>query len=183
MSDDAETLPLEHDLPPDLRDALADETTRLAALYNGIQELPDESFAERFAGALATFRDVLGGREGFVACVLGLAVEESGGERVVTDAALASVHVPGDDGGVAELLYAGEAPADEFLLLPVHADDCPPGSGRPASDVDVDGFREIVAAMTYQRFDLLQTDLGTYRESYLRPLVRGVELYARVRQA
>lgn len=181
MDEDAERVPLAHDLPDDLRDALTDDSAALASLYNGLQRLDEEAFADRFGGALAGFRDALDGREGPHVCVLGLDVERAGGDREVAGAAVASVHRPGADGDVTEAVYAGEAPEDEFLLLPVHADDCPPGSGRAASDLDVDGFREIVAAMTYQRFDLLQNDLDTYRESYLRPLVRGVEVYAAAR--
>lgn len=179
MSEDAERVDLHHKLPDDLRNALADETASLAALYNGLQDLDDGTFAERFAGALATFRDVLAGREGFVACVIGLEVREVGGEREVLNAALVSAHVPNEDGGIADLLYvADDPPEDEFLLLPVHADDCPPGTGSTASDVDTATFREVVSAMTYQRFDLLQNDIDTYRASYLRPLVRGLEAYA-----
>lgn len=182
MSDDAERVPLNHELPDDLRAALADETASLVALYNGLQDLDDETFTERFAGALATFRDVLNGREEFVACVVGLELREAGGEREVLDAAIVSVHVPNEDGSVDELLHVTDnPPEDEFLLLPVHADDCPPGTGSAASDVDVATFREVVAAMTYQRFDLLQNDLDSYRTSYLRPLVRGLEAYSESR--
>lgn len=172
--DDTERVPLEHDLPPDLRDAVADDTASLAALYNGLQDLDDTAFSERFGPALSTFREVLDGREGPVSCVLGLAVEETAGEREVTDAALAVARVPDADAPV----YVGDGPEEEFLLLPVRADDCPPGSGRPASEIDAPEFREVVSAMAYKRFDLLQNDLDAYREAYLRPLVRGLEAYA-----
>jgi hypothetical protein len=31
--------------------------------------------------------------------------------------------------------------------------------------------------MAYKRFDLLENDLDGYRDSYLRPAVRGLEAY------
>ena len=92
---------------------------------------------------------------------------------------LLSVHEPNPDGSVDDLLFTGDAGVpDTVVMLPVRPDDCPPGSGEAASDLSVEGFREILAAMLYKRFDLLQNDLDGYRDSYLRPTVRGLEAYA-----
>jgi hypothetical protein len=174
--DGPRTLSIEHDLPSDLRDALADDTASLAGLYNDLQGLSGEAFADRFGRALATLRETAAGTEPVI-CVVG--VELATGDDPVRRGEVVSVHVPGPEGGVGEARYVAEAaPTDEFVMLPIRPDDCPPGSGEPASELSVDAFQEIVSAMTYSRFDLLQNDLATYRRSYLRPLVTGVELYA-----
>jgi hypothetical protein len=170
------TLAIEHDLPADLRNALADDTASLAGLYNDLQDLSAETFAERFAPALSTLRTAAAGSAPVV-CVVG--VELAPGDDPVRRGEVVSVHVPGSEGGAGDARYvAAAAPTDEFVMLPIRPDDCPPGSGGPASELSVEAFREIVSAMTYKRFELLQNDLGTYRESYLRPLVAGLELYA-----
>jgi hypothetical protein len=69
------------------------------------------------------------------------------------------------------------ASIDTVLMLPVRPEDCPSGSNSAASDLSLAEFREVVSAMAYKRFDLLQNDLDSYRDSYLRPVVRGLEAY------
>ncbi|MFB6191742.1 MAG: hypothetical protein ABEI11_00290 [Haloarculaceae archaeon] len=174
-ADGPRTLTIEHDLPGDLRDALADDTASLAGLYNDLQGLSEEAFADRFGRALSTLREVAAGRP--VICVVGF--ELAAGDDPVRGGEVVSIHAPDGGGGVGDAVYVADAaPTDEFVMLPIRPDDCPPGSGEPVEALGVGAFREIVCAMTYKRFDLLQNDLATYRASYLRPLVAGLELYA-----
>jgi hypothetical protein len=181
---DRERVPIEHDLPPDLRDALGVSSQQVGGLYNDLQNLDDETFADRFAGSLATLRETLDGTgHEFVVCALGIGLEPDP-EDPVAGAALASVHAPADDGSVDDLLYVGEAvPTDQFVALPLRPHDCPPGSGQPASDLSVGEYREVVSAMVYKGFDLMQNDLDSYTAAYLRPLVRGLEAYADANRA
>lgn len=173
-----ERLDIAHDLPDDLAAALGDDLRAAGTLYNDLQELSDEAFAARFGDAHEQFRAALDVDAGFVTAVLGLALSE--GQPLVADATLVSVHEPRSDGGVETLHYTGPAGAatDTFLMLPVRPDDCPPGSKQTASELSLAEFREVVSAMAYKRFDLLENDLDAYRDSYLRPVVRGLEAYA-----
>lgn len=176
---DRERAPIEHDLPPDLRDALGADSRAVGGLYNDLQDLDDGTFADRFGGSLATLREALEGTaHEFVVCALGIDLEPDA-EDPVAGAALASVHAPAEDGSVEDLLYVGwAAPTDKFVVLPLRPHDCPPGSGQPGSDLSVGEYREVVSAMVYKEFDLLQNDLDSYTSAYLRPLVRGLESYA-----
>lgn len=180
---DPERLDLDHGLPDDLRDAMRDDTQTVGTIYNDLQDTAEATFADRFGDSLATLQDVARGEEGFVVAVLGLAVAEEHALAegdLVAGAELVSVHRPNDDGSVSELLYVadGADALDYFVLLPLRLDDCPPGSGNHVTDLGVGGFREVVAAMVYKRFDLLQNDVDSYASAYLRPLVRGLEAYA-----
>ena len=174
-----ERLDLEHDLPDALREATRDETRTVGTLYNAVQDLDDEAFAEGFESAYAAFTGALEGVDAeFVVCVVGLSISEDPSELVV-GGDLLSVHAPNPDGSVDELLFTGDAGVpDTVVMLPVRPADCPPGSGAAASDLSLGGFREVLSAMLYKRFDLLQNDLDGYRDSYLRPTVRGLEAYA-----
>lgn len=175
----SERLDIEHDLPDALREATRDETRTVGTLYNAVQSLDDDAFADRFDPAYTAFTDALSGVDAeFVVCVVG--VELSGDpEDVIAGGALLSVHAPNPDGSVADLFFTGDASVpDTVVMLPVRPADCPPGSGEAASDLAVDGFHEVFSAMLYKRFDLLQNDLEGYRDSYLRPTVRGLEAYA-----
>ncbi|MFC7176133.1 hypothetical protein [Halosegnis marinus] len=176
----AERLDLAHDLPDDLADALGDDLRTVGTLYNDMQDLSEAAFAERFAGAHGTVTDVLDTDAEFVVAVLGLAVDPDPEGPLVAGADVVVVHEPNDDGSVRELLYTADADAatDTFVMLPLRPGDCPPGSGRSATELTLAEFREIVGAMTYKRFDLLQNDTDAYRDSYLRPAVRGLEAYA-----
>lgn len=181
-----EQVPVEHDLPDDLRAAVADETETLAALYNDLQDLSGEAFEARFGDSLADIRAVARDADAdLVLFVVGLSVgdrvEETG--DLVDGAALVTGHVPRSDGGVTDLLYRDpDAEAlDYFVLLPVRPEDCPPGSGQAAADLDPDTYREVVSAMLYRRFDLLQNDPDRYAASYVRPLVRGLEAFDEAR--
>ncbi|WP_255152536.1 hypothetical protein [Halorarius halobius] len=174
-----ERLDIEHDLPDPLREALRDETRTVGTLYNALQDMDEEAFADRFGGALVAFREALADTDAeFAIAVLGLHVSEDPND-MLAGADLLSVHEPNDDGSVSTLLFTGEAGVpDTCVMLPVRPDDCPPGSGEPVGDISVEAFREIVAAMLFKRFDLLQNDVDGYRDSYLRPTVRGLEAYA-----
>lgn len=176
---DPERVPIEHDLPADLREALGVNSQMVGGLYNDLQDLGDEAFADRFGASLATLRETLDGTDHeFVICTLGFDLV-SDPEDPVAGAALASVHVPAEDGSVDELLYVGEAvPTGQFVVLPLRPHDCPPGSGQPASDLSVGEYHEVVSAMVYKGFDLVQNDLDSYTSAYLQPLVRGLEAYA-----
>jgi hypothetical protein len=172
-----ERLDIAHDLPDDIAAALGDDLRTAGTLYNDLQDLDDAAFAARFADAHEQFRTALEVDADFVIAVLGLALSE--GEPLVDGATLLSVHEPRSDGDVDTLHYTGPAAAsiDTVLMLPVRPGDCPPGSNRLASDLPLAGFREVVSAMAYKRFDLLENDLDGYRDSYLRPAVRGLEAY------
>lgn len=173
-------LDVSHDLPDQLRDALGAESRAAGALYNALQDLDGAAFESRFGSAHDDFRAALDGTDAtFAIAVLGLAVTEDPADPV-GDATLLSVHEPTGDGGVERLLFVGPADRtpDTVVALPVRPGDCPPGSGEPASDLSLSGFREIVAAMAFKRFDLLQNDLDAYRDAYVRPTVRGLEAYA-----
>lgn len=175
----AERLDIDHGLPDDVADALGDDLKTVGTLYNDLQDLDDEAFEARFAEPLDALRTAVETDADFVIAVLGLAVDVEPPEPLVTGASLLSVHEPNDDGSVDRLLYTGPADGagDTFVMLPLRPDDCPPGTNQRAAALSVDEFREIVSAMTYQRFDLLQNDLDSYRDSYLRPAVRGLEAY------
>lgn len=175
----AERLDIAHDLPDDIADALGDDLRTVGTLYNDLQDLDDEGFDERFAGALEALRAAVDTDADFVIAVLGLAVDSEPPGPLVAGASLLSVHEPHDDGSVDRLLYTGPADgaADTFVMLPLRPDDCPPGTDQRAADLSTAQFREIVSAMTYQRFDFLENDLDSYRDSYLRPTVRGLEAY------
>lgn len=174
-----ERLDVEHDLPEPLREALRDETQTVGTLYNAVQDVREEAFAERFGGALVDLQGALADADAeFVVAVLGLDVSTDPND-LLAGGALLSVHEPTDDGDVAELLFTGDAdPPDTAVMLPIRPADCPPGSGQAVANLSVDEFREIVAAMLFKRFDLLQNDLDGYRDAYLRPTVRGLEAYA-----
>ncbi|WP_255197381.1 hypothetical protein [Halorarius litoreus] len=174
-----ERLDLEHDLPDALREAVRDETRSLGTLYNAVQDLDDATFAERFESAHAAFTDALTGTDAdFVIAVVGIEVSEDPTDMIASGALL-SVHEPNDDGSVKDLLFTGDAGIpDTVVMLPIRPADCPPDSGEQASDLSMSGFREVLAAMVYMRFNLLQNDLDAYRDSYLRPTVRGLEAYA-----
>lgn len=174
-----ERLDIEHDLPDALREAVRDETRTVGTLYNAVQDLDDAAFAERFGPAHTAFCDALADTDAdFVICVVGIDVSEDPTD-MIAGGDLLSVHEPNDDGSVADLLFTGDAGApDTVVMLPVRPADCPPGSGEAAGDLSVDDFREVLSAMLYKRFDLLQNDLDGYRDSYLRPTVRGLEAYA-----
>lgn len=183
-----DTLALEHDLPDDLRDACSDDSRSVGALYNTLQSLSDEAFEDRFADSLDTLREVCTDAPDvpLLAVVLGLTVADAdaiGAGTLVGEAELVTAHVPGVDGGVADLRYCDpDATAlDYFLFLPIRPDDCPPGSGTPASELTMTQYREIVSAMCYQRFHLLQNDVEAYTDNYMRPLVRGLEAFAEQR--
>ena len=173
-----ERLALSHDLPEDIADALSDDLRTVGTLYNDIQDLSEEAFASRFGDALDTLRAVDPDAD-FVIAVLGLGVDVGEGP-LVDEATLVSVHEPNDDGSVAHLCYTGDADAadDTFLMLPLRPGDCTPGTGGTLGGLSLAEFREIVSAMTFKRFDLLENDLDAYRDSYLRPTVRGLEAYA-----
>ncbi|WP_435195927.1 hypothetical protein [Natronomonas sp. EA1] len=180
-----DTLALEHDLPDDLRDACSDDSRSIGALYNTLQSLSDEQFAARFEDSLDTVREVCAEAPDIplLAVVLGLTVADAESIEdgpLVGDAAVITAHIPGVDGGVADLRYCDpDATAlDYFLFLPLRPEDCPPGTGEPASDLSMEEYREIVSAMCYQRFNLLQNDVDAYTENYMRPLVRGLEAFA-----
>lgn len=174
-----ERLDIEHDLPEPLREATRDETRTVGTLYNAMQDLADDAFAERFDPAYAAFTEALSGVDAeFVVGVVGIEISEDP-ENMIAGGNLLSVHAPNPDGSVADLLFTGDAdPPDTVVMLPVRPADCPPGSGEAASGLSVDEFREVLSAMLYKRFDLLQNDLDGYRDSYLRPTVRGLEAYA-----
>ena len=174
-----ERIDLEHDLPEPLREATRDETRTVGTLYNAVQDLDDETFADRFHTAFTAFTDALSGVDAaFVVAVVGIDLSEDPTD-LIAGGNLLSVHAPQPDGSVDELLYTGDAEVpDTVVMLPVRPADCPPGSGEAASDLSVEAFREVLAAMLYKRFDLLQNDLDGYRDSYLRPTVRGLEAYA-----
>ncbi len=173
-----ERLDIAHDLPDELAVILADDLRTAGTLYNSLQDLDDAAFADRFDKAHEQFCAALDIDADFVIVVLGLALSER--EPLVDGAALLSVHEPQGDGGVDTLHHTGSAAAsiDTVLMLPVRPEDCPPGSNSAASDLSLAEFREVVSAMAYKRFDLLQNDLDSYRDSYLRPVVRGLEAYA-----
>lgn len=174
-----ERLDLEHDLPDALREAVRDETRSVGTLYNAVQDLDDATFAELFESAHASFIETLSGTDAdFVVAVVGIEVSEDPAD-MITGGNLLSVHEPNDDGSVKDLLFTGDAGVpDTVVMLPIRPDDCPPESGERASDLSLSGFREVLAAMLYMRFNLLQNDLDSYRDSYLRPAVRGLEAYA-----
>ncbi|MFB6118152.1 hypothetical protein [Halosegnis sp.] len=175
-----ERLDIAHDLPEELADALADDARTAGTLYNELQDLSDEGFATRFEAPLAALREAVDGVDApLVIAVVGLAVDVDEGP-LVADAALVSAHEPQPDGGIERLLYTADetTAVDTFLMLPLRPTDCPPGSGQPASALSLSAFREVVSAMAYKRFDLLNEDIDAYCDSYLRPLVRGLEAYA-----
>lgn len=181
-----ERVPIEHDLPGDLRDGVADETETLATLYNDLQDLPESAFDRRFSGSLANLRDAVADVDAdLVLFVLGLSVGDDYAEtgRLVADADLLTGHVPDGEGRVDDLVYCDpDAGAlDYFVLLPIRPEDCPPGSGQSAADLSIDEYYEIVAAMVHRRFDLLQNDPDRYAASYVRPLVRGLEAFDEAR--
>lgn len=177
-----EQVPVEHDLPPELRAAVAAETGALAAVYNALQEMSSETFEAVFGASLAALTEAVARVDApLVVFVLGLTLEDDPTTPdLVVGATLLSGHVPDGTGDVADLVYVtdGSPAPDDVLMLPVRPGDCPPGSGRPAADLDAETYHEVVAAMAHRRFDLLQTDLDGYAASYLRPLVRGLEAYA-----
>lgn len=174
-----ERLDVAHDLPDSLADALGDDLRTAGTLYNELQDLTPDEFAARFAEPLETLREVVDVDAPLVIAVIGLAiaVDES---PFIADAALLSAHEPRDDGGIERLLHAADATdsTDTFVMLPIRPGDCPPGTGRSATQLTPETFHEIVSAMAYKRFDLLENDLDAYRDSYLRPTVRGLEAYA-----
>ncbi|RNJ25740.1 hypothetical protein [Halosegnis longus] len=171
-------LDIEHDLPPDLADALGDDRRSVGTLYNELQDLSGEAFRDRFDDAFGRLTEAVPADAEFVVVVLGLEVDTET-DPFVTDAGVVAVHEPNPDGSVGTLHFvADDAPTDTFVMLPIRPADCPPGSGRPVSQLTVEEFRDIVSAMVYKRFDLLDSDIDAYRDSYLRPLVRGVEAYA-----
>ncbi len=177
-----DTVPVEHDLPADLQRAVAADTGALAAVYNDLQETPLDAFEATFGDSLGALTGAVAGVDApLVAFVLGLDLEDDPTTRdLVVGATLLAGHVPDRTGGVAELVYRADADhaPDDVLMLPVRPDDCPPDSGRPAADLDVETYYEVVASMAHRRFDLLQTDVEQYASSYVRPLVRGLEAYA-----
>jgi len=183
---DPERVPIDHDLSPALREAVAADTGALAAVYNDIQETPQEAFDERFGASLSALREAVAGVDApLVVFVLGLTLDDDPTTReLVVGATLLTGHVPDAEGAVAELVYRdGDAPTpDDVLALPVRPEDCPPGSGRAAADLDAETYYEVVASMAYQRFDLFQNDLDRYASSYLRPLVRGLEAFDEARE-
>lgn len=171
-------LDIAHDLPEDLAAALGDDLRTAGTVYNDLQELSAEEFAARFEDAHEQFRTALDIDAAFVTAVLGLAL--SGDQPFVGGATLLSVHEPRGDGSVDVLHYTGpaEVPTDTVVMLPIRPGDCPPGSNQAAADLSLAEFREVVSAMAYKRFDLLENNLDAYRDSYLRPAVRGMEAYA-----
>lgn len=181
----AERLDIDHGLPDEVADALGDDLRTVGTLYNDLQDLDDDAFDERFARAHEALREAVDADADFVIGVLGLAVDPEPAGPLVAGASLLSVHEPHDDGSVDRLLYTGPADgaADTFVMLPLRPDDCPPGTDQRAAELSLAEFREIVSAMTYQRFDLLQNDLDSYRDSYLRPTVRGLEAYVAATRA
>jgi hypothetical protein len=171
-------LDIEHDLPADLADALGDDRRSVGTLYNELQDLTEAQFRDRFGDAFARFTEAVPADAEFVIVVLGVGVNTDA-DPFVTDAGVVAVHEPNPDGSVETLHFVAEAaPTDTFVMLPIRPGDCPPGSGRPVSGLTDEEFREIVSAMVYKRFDLLDSDIDAYRDSYLRPLVRGVEAFA-----
>lgn len=171
-------LDIEHDLPPDLADALGDDRRSVGTLYNELQDLSGEAFRDRFDDAFGRLTEAVPADAEFVVVVLGLEVDTET-DPFVTDAGVVAVHEPNPDGSVGTLHFvADDAPTDTFVMLPIRPADCPPGSGRSVSQLTAEEFRDIVSAMVYKRFDLLDSDIDAYRDSYLRPLVRGVEAYA-----
>lgn len=181
----AERLDIDHGLPDDIADALGDDLRTVGTLYNDMQDLDDDAFDGRFAEALEALREAVDADADFVISVLGLAVDPDSPGPLVADASLLSVHEPHDDGSVDRLFYTGSADgaADTFVMLPIRPDDCPPGSDQLAAELSLAEFRDIVSAMVYQRFDFLQNDLDSYRDSYLRPTVRGLEAYVAATRA
>lgn len=179
---DPERVPIEHDLPADLRAAVAADTGALAAVYNALQETPTGAFEATFGESLATLRGSVDGVDApLLVFTLGLDLEDDPTTQdLVVGATLLSGHVPDGTGAVAELVHltGAEVVPDDVLMLPIRPDDCPPDTGQPAADLDADTYHEVVAAMAHRRFELHQNDLDSYASSYLRPLVRGLEAYA-----
>ena len=173
-----ERLDIEHDLPAPLADALGDDRRTVGTLYNELQDLSDEQFRDRFDSAFARLTDAVPTDAEFVIAVLGLGIDTDL-DPFVTGSDVLTVHEPNPDGSVATLHFvADEGTTETFVMLPIRPHDCPPESGRPVAELSLGEFREIVSAMVFKRFDLLDSDLDAYRDSYLRPLVRGVECYA-----
>jgi len=171
-------LDIEHDLPPDLADALGDDRRSVGTLYNELQDLTAEAFRDRFGDVFTRLTEAVPADVEFVIVALGLGVDTDA-DPFVTDAGVVAVHEPKPGGSVETLHFVGDhAPTDTFVMLPIRPGDCPPGSRRPISELTLEEFREVVSAMVYKRFDLLDSDVDAYRDSYLRPLVRGVEAYA-----
>ncbi|MFC7228563.1 hypothetical protein N0B31_14210 [Salinirubellus salinus] len=159
----------EDGLPPEFESLVRTDTDRLVGLYNGLQGLDDEAFAAAFAGALDTLREVVDPDGGEAAAVLGLTLD--GG--TVADARVLSVT---DEETVHHAAPGTDAP-DVAVYLPVRPDDFPPGSGEAFADIDLEGFREVVAAMIYLRYQLAEEDPEGLASHHGEPLARGLRAY------
>jgi hypothetical protein len=160
----------EEDVPEEFRSLLRTDSDRLVGLYNGMQGMDDDEFAAAFEGALETLRDVVGADDPELSAVLGLGLE--GG--LVGEARLLAVH----DGSDRRYAAAGDWVPDVAVYLPVRADDFPPGSGAAFADITVEGFREVVSAMIYLRYQLAEEDPEALASHHREPLARGLRAYA-----
>ena len=115
-------------------------------------------------------RDVVGPDDPELAAVLGLTLD--GG--IVSDARLLSVT---EDGGAVRYAADGTAAPDLAVYLPVRADDFPPGSGAAFADIDMAGFREVVSAMIFLRYQLAEEDPEGLSTHHSEPLARGLLAY------
>lgn len=160
----------EADVPEEFRSLLRTDSDRLVGLYNGMQGMDDDAFAAAFERALETLRDVVGPDDPELSAVLGLGLD--GG--LVDEARLLAVH----DGETTRHAAAGDWVPDVAVYLPVRADDFPPGSGESFADITVDGFREVVSAMIYLRYQLAEESPEALANHHREPLARGLRAYA-----
>ena len=162
--------PTDDAFPDEFESLLGTDPERLVGLYNGMQGMDDDEFGAAFEEALDELRDVVDPEDSEAAAVLGLTLE--GG--TVADARLLSVH---EDGGEVRYAAPGREVPDVAVYLPVRPDDFPPGSGEAFADIDVEGFREVVSAMLFLRYQLAENDPEALESHYRAPLERGLRAY------
>jgi hypothetical protein len=157
-------------LPDEFRSLLGTEPERLVGLYNGMQGMDNAAFAAAFEDALDRLRETVDPDDTETAAVLGLTLD--GG--VPSEARLLSVV---EDEGEVRYVADGDAVPDMAVYLPVRPDDFPPGSGEPFADITVEGFREVVSAMVYLRYQLADEDPDGLATHHTAPLARGLRAY------
>lgn len=175
---------IKHSVPEEHRSKAEESTKILTALYNELNDMSIERFEKNFASTLEdihsysdTYPDA-----NLLFFVLGATIaaeDDLEDGNLIGHTSTKFVFELGDEEFIDHYHHTPDTidDTDYFFLVTIRPQDCPPGTGTPATDITLEEYHDIMATALYKRFELFQNDMERYKKICLQPILTPLEDY------